>query len=194
MAVAFRASAGPGHGWGLWGGIGALIRWYLRSSCTPCRTCIAGVARSCMCCSETAARESAAVQFAIPSASVSHGRVCRRSLGFIDAVSGVKRSPRTGHDPPHREHASTAHHIATPYAIGRQVREPNLPTPEHHARIRSGISPLAIKLLASHTQLTMAERSTFVVGVEVSNRGTLAVDPQLASSCELAVNGNTSVA
>jgi len=74
------------------------------------------------------------------------------------------------------------------------VREPNLTTPEHHARIRSGISPLAIKLLASHTQLTMAERSTFVVGVEVSNRGTMAVDPQLATSCELAVNGNTSVA
>jgi hypothetical protein len=40
----------------------------------------------------------------------------------------------------------------------------------------------------------MAERSTFVVGVEVANRGSVPADPQLATSCELAVNGNTSVA
>src|SRR5262245_23327127 len=54
--------------------------------------------------------------------------------------------------------------------------------------------PFAIKLLASHTLLSMPERPTFTVGVEVANQGAITADPQLASTCELAVNGNTSLA
>lgn len=80
-----------------------------------------------------------------------------------------------------RLHITSARGVRSP----RFVREPSL---------RSGLTPLAIKLLASHSQLTMAERSAFVVGVEISNRGTAPADPQLATTCELAVNGNTSVA
>ena len=47
---------------------------------------------------------------------------------------------------------------------------------------------LAIKLLASPTTLTMAERKNFMVGFEVVNRGSAAVDPDLYS-CGLTVNG-----
>jgi hypothetical protein len=53
---------------------------------------------------------------------------------------------------------------------------------------------LAVKLLASPTQLTMAERSKFLVGVEVKNHGQAAVDPQLSTGCELTVNGEPSMA
>lgn len=52
---------------------------------------------------------------------------------------------------------------------------------------------LAVKLLASPTQLTMAERDKFMVGVEVTNRGKVAVDPQLSTG-ELTVNGERSMA
>jgi hypothetical protein len=51
---------------------------------------------------------------------------------------------------------------------------------------------LAIKLLSSPTQLTMAERSKFMVGLEVENRGTEVVEPQL-SQCQLLVNGKSSL-
>lgn len=51
---------------------------------------------------------------------------------------------------------------------------------------------LAIKLLSSPTQLTMAERSKFMVGLEVENRGTEVVEPQL-SRCRLLVNGKPSI-
>jgi len=47
---------------------------------------------------------------------------------------------------------------------------------------------LAIKLLASPTTLTMAERKKFMVGLEVVNRGDAAVDPGLYN-CTLTVNG-----
>src|SRR3954471_1817080 len=43
---------------------------------------------------------------------------------------------------------------------------------------------LAIKLLAAPTQLAMAARDRFMIGVEVTNRGPVTVDPQL-SDCEL---------
>lgn len=52
---------------------------------------------------------------------------------------------------------------------------------------------LAVKLLASPTQLTLAERDKFMVGVEVTNRGKIAVDPQLSTG-ELTVNGERSMA
>jgi hypothetical protein len=52
---------------------------------------------------------------------------------------------------------------------------------------------LAVKLLASPTQLTMADRSKFLIGVEVKNQGPAAVDPQLSTSCELSVNGTPSM-
>lgn len=53
-------------------------------------------------------------------------------------------------------------------------------------------SRLAVKLLASPTQLRMAERSKFMIGVEVVNRGTTVVDPEL-SRCRLTVNGEPSM-
>ena len=53
---------------------------------------------------------------------------------------------------------------------------------------------LGIKLLAAPLRLTMAERSSFVVGVEVVNQGSRAIDPQLSTTCELAVNGVASIA
>jgi hypothetical protein len=46
---------------------------------------------------------------------------------------------------------------------------------------------LAVKLLASPTTLSMKERATFKVGIEVENRGTAAVDPEL-SNATLTVN------
>ena len=52
---------------------------------------------------------------------------------------------------------------------------------------------LAVKLLAVPTQLTMAERDKFKVGVEVTNRGKIAVDPHLSTGCELTVNGDPSM-
>ena len=55
-------------------------------------------------------------------------------------------------------------------------------------------SPLAVKLLASPTQLTMAQRPKFMVGVEVTNRGPTPVDPQLSTGCRLTVNGQPSMA
>jgi hypothetical protein len=112
--------------------------------------------------------------------------------GGIDAVSLLSTLLRvcSGHRAVHTRRVvgrSRRLHITSAREMRslRFVREPNL---------RSGLTPLTIKLLASHTQLTMAERSTFVVGVEVCNRGTVPADPQLATTCELAVNGNTSVA
>jgi hypothetical protein len=54
-------------------------------------------------------------------------------------------------------------------------------------------STLAVKLLAAPTQLTMADRPKFMVGVEVVNRGTTAVDPQLSTGCQLTVNGKESM-
>lgn len=51
---------------------------------------------------------------------------------------------------------------------------------------------LAIKLLSSPTRLTMAERSTFMVGLEVENRGAEVVEPEL-SQCSLLVNGEPSM-
>jgi hypothetical protein len=54
-------------------------------------------------------------------------------------------------------------------------------------------SRLAVKLLASPTQLRMAERSKFMIGVEVINHGTTVVDPKL-SRCRLTVNGEPSMA
>jgi hypothetical protein len=53
---------------------------------------------------------------------------------------------------------------------------------------------LAVKLLASPTQLTMADRPKFMVGVEVVNRGSTAVNPQLSTGCQLTVNGKESMA
>lgn len=53
---------------------------------------------------------------------------------------------------------------------------------------------LALTLLASPRQLTMARRSTFMIGVEVVNHGTAAVDPQLSTGTELTVNGEVSMA
>jgi hypothetical protein len=53
---------------------------------------------------------------------------------------------------------------------------------------------LSVKLLASPTQLTMAQRSKFMVGVEVVNRGSAPVDPQLSTRCALMVNGEPSMA
>jgi hypothetical protein len=55
-------------------------------------------------------------------------------------------------------------------------------------------SRLAVKLLASPTRLSMAERSKFLVGVEVVNHGSTAVDPQLSTGCRLTVNGEPSMA
>lgn len=52
---------------------------------------------------------------------------------------------------------------------------------------------LAVKLLASPTQITMAGRDKFMVGIEVTNRGKVAVDPQMATG-ELTVNGERSMA
>ena len=54
-------------------------------------------------------------------------------------------------------------------------------------------SSLAVKLLASPTQLTMAERSKFMIGVEVVNRGAVDVDPRLSTDCVLTVNGERSM-
>ena len=54
-------------------------------------------------------------------------------------------------------------------------------------------STLAVKLLASPTQLTMADRPKFMIGVEVVNNGTTTVDPQLSTGCELTVNGEPSM-
>jgi hypothetical protein len=54
-------------------------------------------------------------------------------------------------------------------------------------------STLAVKLLASPRQLSMAERSKFMVGVEVVNHGSTAVDPQLSTGCRLTVNGEPSM-
>lgn len=53
---------------------------------------------------------------------------------------------------------------------------------------------LALTLLASPRQLAMAQRSTFMVGIEVVNHGTAAVDPQLSTGTELTVNGEVSMA
>lgn len=50
-----------------------------------------------------------------------------------------------------------------------------------------------MKLLASPTQLTLAERDKFMVGLEITNRGKVAVDPQAATG-ELTVNGERSMA
>jgi hypothetical protein len=52
---------------------------------------------------------------------------------------------------------------------------------------------LAVKLLAAPTQLTMAGLDKFMVGVEITNHGKVAVDPQ-ASTGELTVNGVRSMA
>lgn len=52
---------------------------------------------------------------------------------------------------------------------------------------------LAIKLLVSPTQLSMAERAQLTIGLEVENRGPDAVDPQIAQTCELFINGAASV-
>lgn len=52
---------------------------------------------------------------------------------------------------------------------------------------------LAVKLLAAPTRLTMAERAKFLVGVEVVNHGSTAVDPQLSTGCQLTVNGKESM-
>jgi hypothetical protein len=52
---------------------------------------------------------------------------------------------------------------------------------------------LAVKLLASPTQLTMADRKKFMIGVEVVNHGATAVDPHLSTGCELTVNGDPSM-
>lgn len=54
-------------------------------------------------------------------------------------------------------------------------------------------STLAVKLLASPTQLTMADRPKFMIGVEVVNNGTTTVDPHLSTGCELTVNGEPSM-
>lgn len=54
-------------------------------------------------------------------------------------------------------------------------------------------STLAVKLLAAPRQLSMAERSKFMIGVEVVNRGATVVDPKMAS-CRLTVNGEPSMA
>jgi hypothetical protein len=50
---------------------------------------------------------------------------------------------------------------------------------------------LAIKLLASPTNLAMADRAKFTVGLEVTNHGTATIDPQLSTYCELTVNGES---
>jgi hypothetical protein len=52
---------------------------------------------------------------------------------------------------------------------------------------------LAVKLLASPTQLTLAERDKFMVGIEVTNRGKVTVDPQMSTG-ELTANGERSMA
>jgi len=51
---------------------------------------------------------------------------------------------------------------------------------------------LSIKLLASPMRLSMTERTKFSVGVEVTNRGTANVDPDLMN-CTLTVNGKHSM-
>lgn len=54
-------------------------------------------------------------------------------------------------------------------------------------------STLAVKLLASPLQLTMADRSKFMIGIEVVNHGSTPVDPQLSTGSELTVNGTPSM-
>jgi hypothetical protein len=69
-------------------------------------------------------------------------------------------------------------------ACGRAEPKPTTPSPI--------MNPLSIKLLASPTRLTMADRAKFSVGVEVTNRGSANVDPNLVS-CTLMVNGERSM-
>jgi len=54
-------------------------------------------------------------------------------------------------------------------------------------------SPLSIKLLASPTTISMADRAAFSIGLEVHNRGASKVDPEL-TNCTLSVNGKESMA
>jgi hypothetical protein len=79
------------------------------------------------------------------------------------------------------------------------VSEKARPTSPDQSSPPSATSPamqstLAVKLLASPTQLTMADRPKFMIGVEVVNNGATAVDPNLSTGCELTVNGAPSMA
>lgn len=52
--------------------------------------------------------------------------------------------------------------------------------------------PIAIELIAEPTQLTMAERSAFTIGMAATNRGNEVVDPQLYLAT-LSINGANSL-
>jgi hypothetical protein len=74
-------------------------------------------------------------------------------------------------------------------ACGRAEPTPATPVAAPIASSPSStMHPLSIKLLASPTRLAMADRAAFSIGVEVTNRGSANVDPDLVH-CTLTVNG-----